>query len=139
MGEVVRTGRNLTMKHISKTHGIQVGFLREVYDRLDVDMKYITTTLMAADMYTKEFYDHGKWNALCIMNSIYPTAPTTEGWVGFGDYWIIHNTIINVIQAPSARGRMIATDPWTVAPPNGFRMALSRRHRDMCMSRTKNA
>ena len=24
MGEVIRTGRNLTMKHISKTHGIQV-------------------------------------------------------------------------------------------------------------------
>ena len=119
MGEIMRTGRNLTMKHISKTHGIQVGFLHEVHDRKDVDVKYITTTLMAADMYTKEFYDHGKWHNLCTMNSIYPTSPTPRGWEGSDEYWIIHNTIVNIIQAPGTRGRMIATDPF-LFPPQAF-------------------
>ena len=101
MGEVMRTGRRLTMKHISKTHGVQVGFLREVHDRPDVDVKYINTALMAAEIHTKEFYDYVKWYNLCLTNSIFPTSPSTQRWERFDECWSIHNTIVN---APGARG-----------------------------------
>ena len=72
MLEIIRTGRNLTIRHIGKTHGVAVSWLHELYDRKDVWMKYITTTMMAADLYTKAFTVPTKWNHLCIQNNLFP-------------------------------------------------------------------
>ena len=53
MIEIVCTGRNLTIRHISKTHGVAVSWLHEIFSDPEVRMRYITTSLMAADLYTR--------------------------------------------------------------------------------------
>ena len=55
MIEVIRTGRNPTMRHIGRVHGVSISFLHQVYRRIDVSINYISSTLMAADIYTKTF------------------------------------------------------------------------------------
>ena len=75
MIEIIRTGRNLSIRHIGKTHGVAVSWLQELYTRVYVLMKYITTTMMAADLYTKAFTEPSKWNHLCLQNNIFPTNP----------------------------------------------------------------
>ena len=65
MASVIRTGRNPTMRHLSRTHGIAISWLHEQYNEDDVRLAYITTTLMAADIYTKAFQDATKWTNLC--------------------------------------------------------------------------
>ena len=50
MIEIVRTGRNLTIRHISKTHGVAVSWFHEIFSDPEVRTRYITTSLMAADL-----------------------------------------------------------------------------------------
>ena len=75
MAAVIRSGRNPTMRHLSRTHGISISWLHEQCREDDIEMRYITTTLMAADIYTKAFQDAVKWNNLCEqINLIEPSA-----------------------------------------------------------------
>ena len=76
MMEVVRTGRNPTMRHLGRVHGVCIGFLHEQYSKNDgpptanrpgggvLKMEYVSSSLMLADIYTKEFTDEQKWNSL---------------------------------------------------------------------------
>ena len=45
MIEVVRTGRNPTMRHLGRVHGVSIGFLHEQYRDKNMRMEYITTRL----------------------------------------------------------------------------------------------
>ena len=60
MIEVVRTGPHPTMRHLSRVHGVAIRFLHEQYQTGSIRMEYITTSLMAADIYTKGFTDAAK-------------------------------------------------------------------------------
>ena len=60
MIEILCTGRNLTIRHIGKTHGVAIAWLHEMYDRPDVWMRYISTTRMAADLHTKVFTERNE-------------------------------------------------------------------------------
>ena len=62
--EIIRTGRNLTMRHLSKSKGISVAWLYQVCSADDVCLRYITTSLMAADIFTKSFTDNIKGRKL---------------------------------------------------------------------------
>jgi hypothetical protein len=55
--EVVRTGRNPTTRHLSRVHGISNGFLHDQHNQDDMIMHYVSSSLMAADIYTKAFVD----------------------------------------------------------------------------------
>ena len=69
MMEVVRTGRNPTMRHLGRVHGVCIGFMHEQYGKSDgqptanrpgggvLKMEYVSSSLMLADIYTKEFTD----------------------------------------------------------------------------------
>ena len=65
MAAVIRSGRNPTMRHLSRTHGICVWWLHEQCRGDGLQVEHFTTTLMAADIYTKAFQDSVKWNTLC--------------------------------------------------------------------------
>ena len=80
MLEIIRTGRNLTVRHIGKTHGVAVSWLHELYKKKDVVMKYITTTMMAADLYTKAFTEPSKWAHMCVQNNLFPSVPSKGEW-----------------------------------------------------------
>ena len=63
--QVVRTGRNPTMRYIGRTHGISIQFLHENLGHKSkgarFDLQYTLTTKMVADIHTKAFNDALKW------------------------------------------------------------------------------
>ena len=61
MLDIIRTGRNPTLRYLSRTHGVSVKWLHEVYMRDDVHAQNTVTSLMAADIFTKGFTDARKW------------------------------------------------------------------------------
>ncbi len=73
--EIIRTGRNLTMRHLSKTKGISVAWLHEVCGPDDVHLRYISTSLMAVDIFTKMFTDKIKWIYLCMLGGFFEIGP----------------------------------------------------------------
>jgi hypothetical protein len=103
MIEVMRTGRNLTMRHLSKTCGVAVAWLHEVYDDPEVVVKYVTTTLMAADLYTKPFLDKVKWEVLCNMNNLFDHGPDAGGWDLYEHMSAIHDRAFAVLDEPSQK------------------------------------
>ena len=59
------------MRHLTRVHGVCIGFMHEQYVDTNIAMSYIPTSQMAADIYTKEFTDSEKWNVLCRQIGLY--------------------------------------------------------------------
>ena len=59
MIQVCRTGRNPTMRHLGRTHGISIAYLHQEAKKEHHKLGYITTDQMAADLFTK-FYPKRK-------------------------------------------------------------------------------
>ena len=78
MAAVIRSGRNPTMRHLSRTHGISISWLHEQCRNQEVQLEYITTTLMAADTYTKAFQDAVKWTNLCQQINLIEITDLTQ-------------------------------------------------------------
>ena len=116
MIEIIRTGRNLTIRHIGKTHGVAVSWLHELYTRDDVWMKYITTTMMAADLYTKAFTEPSKWNHLCLQNNIFPSTPKNGKWDELPAFEKLHDISYHKLIEGQPEGRLVVT-PTDALPP----------------------
>ena len=69
MINVVKSGRNPSMRHLSRTHGIPIDWLHErLKDHKDpVEIVYRESEEMAADIYTKAFTDKEKWQHACAL------------------------------------------------------------------------
>ena len=66
MIRIVTGGKNPTLRCLSRTHGVSVAWLFEVFEpgaRDDVILVYETSARMCADIYTKAFTDATKWKA----------------------------------------------------------------------------
>ena len=50
---IVKSGRNPTMRHLSRTHRVSVAWLHEQHVREEFDFEYVTTDGMAADIFAK--------------------------------------------------------------------------------------
>ena len=74
MAAVIRSGKNPTMRHLSRSHGISISWLHEQCAQEHIQVEYVTTTLMAADIYTKAFQDAVKWINLCEQINIVEPA-----------------------------------------------------------------
>ena len=61
MIQVCRTGKNPTMRHISRTHGVNVQWLHDAYTRLLFKMNIAKTDEQVADIFTKHFPEKGSW------------------------------------------------------------------------------
>ena len=55
MLQVCRTGRNPTMRHLGRTHGISIQWLHDETTKETCELHYIETANMAADIFTKFF------------------------------------------------------------------------------------
>ena len=58
---IIKSGRNPTMRHISRTQGVNIGWLHDLYDKKLFSMIYSRTESMCADVFTKTFKDLPKW------------------------------------------------------------------------------
>jgi hypothetical protein len=63
---VMETGKNPTMSHMSRTHGVSVKFLHECLSNGLIEVRHCHTTLMAADIFTKAFTSQDRWFNACL-------------------------------------------------------------------------
>ena len=62
---VCRTGRNQTMRHLGRTHGITIAWLHEQYKAGAYALEYEPSASMAADIFTKSFSNPLAFDAVC--------------------------------------------------------------------------
>ena len=72
MISVVRTGKNPTMRHLERSHGISVAWMHDVFQASYVSLAYEVTAKMAADIHTKAFRDGLSWQHACQLINIFP-------------------------------------------------------------------
>jgi len=70
MIRVCESGRNPTMRHLGRTHGVSVAWLSERVQMPDIRLSYCQTIDMVADIYTKAFADATKWKHACHLAGI---------------------------------------------------------------------
>ena len=63
--QIVRTGKNPTLRHIGRTHRVSIAWLAEALSHDDMHVLYETSDRMAADIFTKPFTDPRKWAHAC--------------------------------------------------------------------------
>ena len=67
---IVRSGKNQTMRALSRTHGISVAWVHERYLAHDFDLQYTPSAEMAADIFTKSFSNPDLWAAACWLVNV---------------------------------------------------------------------
>ena len=58
---VCQTGRTPTMRHLPRTHYVQIPWLKERFAESDLKLVYEPSAKQAADIYTKGFDNALKW------------------------------------------------------------------------------
>ncbi len=61
MIRVIETGRNPTMRHLGRTHYVQVRWLKERFKNRDIKLIYERSNRQQADIYTKGFDSAPRW------------------------------------------------------------------------------
>ena len=67
---VIRTGKNQTMRHLSRSHGIHIAWIHEMYERGEFRVTYEPSSSMAADVFTKSFSVPAQWDHACSLVGI---------------------------------------------------------------------
>ena len=71
--EIIRTGKNPTMRHLQRTHRVQVGWIHEQYMSGNFTFAHESGERMPPDIFTKMFADKDKWKmARQLINVILP-------------------------------------------------------------------
>jgi len=68
----METGKNPTMGHMSRTHGVSVKFLHECLTNGIMEVRHCDTLLMSADIFTKAFNNQDKWDHACHNIGVIP-------------------------------------------------------------------
>ena len=74
MIQIVRTGRNPSMRYLHRVHRIAVAWMHEVFKAENILLEYTESELMAADIYTKAFNDPDKWAHACALINVVDPA-----------------------------------------------------------------
>ena len=70
MIRICQTGRNPTMRYLSRTMGISIAWLYERFQGTNLELIYEESAKMAADIFTKAFTDKVKWQEVCNLVNI---------------------------------------------------------------------
>ena len=62
---VVQTGNNPQMRHVERTHRVDIRWIHEQYSRKLYGLERVDTTAQAADIFTKPFSEKAKWDHAC--------------------------------------------------------------------------
>ena len=75
--QILKIQKNPTLRHINRTHRVNVSWLCEAFKNLkEIELKYCKTDAMAADIFTKAFTDPIKWNAALDLIGTIHTQPS---------------------------------------------------------------
>ena len=85
--KIIESGYSQTLRHISRTHRVNLAWLKDQLTKLNIDMKYITTERQAADIFTKHFTDRLKWYAALLAINHYPN---------FSVEWLLDLSLIHI-------------------------------------------
>ncbi len=79
---VIRSGKNPTMRHIERSHGISIVWMHEMFLLSYIILIYEITSKMAADIHTKAFRDPMAWKRACMLINVLEHAdiPGDEVW-----------------------------------------------------------
>ena len=67
---VIRSGKNPTMRHIERSHGISITWMHEMFLLSYIILIYEITSKMAADIHTKAFRDPMAWKRACMLINV---------------------------------------------------------------------
>ena len=70
MIRICETGRNPTMRYMSRTQGVAFGWLFERFQENYLELIYEESAKMAADIFTKAFTDKATWIEVCRLVNI---------------------------------------------------------------------
>ena len=71
MIKICKSGRNPTMRHLLRSHGVAVAWLKEQFDSGNYELRYVPSAHQAADIYTKGFDNAEKWNSVRRLIGLY--------------------------------------------------------------------
>ena len=75
--QILKTQNNPTLRHLNRTHRVNISWLCEVFQNLtEVELKYCKTDEMAAGIFTKAFTSPIKWNAALELIGIIHMQPS---------------------------------------------------------------
>ena len=59
--QIIKSGKNPTMRHITRTHGVNIQWLHDLYKKGEFRAIYTSSESQCADIFTKSFKDVPKW------------------------------------------------------------------------------
>ena len=74
---IAEAGFSSKLRHISRTHKVNLGSIRDEVTKEGVSLQHIPTNMQAADIFTKAL-EVQKWAAALNMLSIHPLRP--DNW-----------------------------------------------------------
>jgi len=63
--QVMKTGRNPTMRHLERTHKVCIAWLHDQFSCGDWELIYEVSNKQSADIFTKPFSEPAKWTHAC--------------------------------------------------------------------------
>lgn len=125
---VMRTGRNPTMRHLERSHGISIVWMHQMFQLDHIDLAYEITARMAADIHTKDFSGAIQWRHACQLINIMPPED-----LSCREVLDLHQTTragADKTQMFQKRGTTVPTFPYTdvpIVPPEIYQPGLSSR------------
>ena len=87
MIRICTTGRNPTMRHINRTHGISIRWLYEQFKGKANELHYCPTDLQCADIFTKAFDNPEKWHHAHMLINVIPAFSLKTPDLSFSRQW----------------------------------------------------
>lgn len=87
--KIIETGYSQQMRHVARTHRVDIAWIKERFDTDNIDMRYIETQRQAADIFTKHFTCKFKWYGSLLSINHFPN---------FTAEWLLNGSPINVTE-----------------------------------------
>ena len=81
MISVIRSGKNPTMRHLERTHGLCIAWMHEVFMPDTILLVYEITAKMAADIHTKPFKSAEAWKHACSLINVFDSTDISQPWI----------------------------------------------------------
>ena len=126
---VVRSGKNPTMRHLERIHGISITSMHEHFKRCNYVLMHEVTSKMAADIHTKGFKNPLAWKGACMLiNLLDPGDLSTKGLSDMVKPTTdVDTTVRQVFQS---RTNEVPNFPYTetpILPPEVYQKGLSAK------------